>query len=350
MAFAGIWEHWQSPEGSELESCSIITTQANATLALDNRFTEEAIAFALNQQLALLKAEALEDWLAGRRVAASVQVAVLNPGNIPFVGLQDWLAVTLAGHRYAGSVSSRSPHLLPAFVSEVQEEAGYVWSLFGEVRKCLDTSSAVIASGDNETMEWLQGEAAQAGIAPEHCLLRGHRNSVAVIDGKESAAERERLAEDALLHEGRGCRNVAIIWAPESISPDPYLDAMAQFRGVFPAHPALPGSLKMQQAFLAAVDTPHGYADDLSFLVSKGPPEPQDPGHVRWTGYDALDEVNDWLSAHEAELQHTFATERLLRGLETERLSRLGEGQRPLLSWCPDGVDTMAFLASIEPG
>lgn len=33
MAFAGIWEHWQSPEGSELESCSIITTQANAALA-----------------------------------------------------------------------------------------------------------------------------------------------------------------------------------------------------------------------------------------------------------------------------------------------------------------------------
>lgn len=33
MAFAGIWEHWQSPEGSELESCAIITTSANATLA-----------------------------------------------------------------------------------------------------------------------------------------------------------------------------------------------------------------------------------------------------------------------------------------------------------------------------
>jgi len=33
MAFAGIWEHWQSAEGSELESCSIVTTRANATLA-----------------------------------------------------------------------------------------------------------------------------------------------------------------------------------------------------------------------------------------------------------------------------------------------------------------------------
>ena len=32
MAFAGIWEHWQTPEGSELESCAIVTTDANAAL------------------------------------------------------------------------------------------------------------------------------------------------------------------------------------------------------------------------------------------------------------------------------------------------------------------------------
>ncbi len=29
MAFAGLWERWQSPEGEELESCSIIVTEAN---------------------------------------------------------------------------------------------------------------------------------------------------------------------------------------------------------------------------------------------------------------------------------------------------------------------------------
>lgn len=33
MAFAGVWECWQSPNGSEIDTAAIITTSANATLA-----------------------------------------------------------------------------------------------------------------------------------------------------------------------------------------------------------------------------------------------------------------------------------------------------------------------------
>jgi putative SOS response-associated peptidase YedK len=29
FGFAGLWEHWQSPEGDEIESCTILTTEAN---------------------------------------------------------------------------------------------------------------------------------------------------------------------------------------------------------------------------------------------------------------------------------------------------------------------------------
>src|SRR5690625_7069703 len=63
---------------------------------------------------------------------------------------------------------------------------------------------------------------------------------------------------------------------------------MAAFRGVFPAHEKTPGSLKMHQAMLAAVEHPHAYGEGLEFLVSKGPPEVQIPGHVRWSEYDDL--------------------------------------------------------------
>lgn len=32
FAFAGLWEHWQSPEGQQVESCTIIVTEANEVL------------------------------------------------------------------------------------------------------------------------------------------------------------------------------------------------------------------------------------------------------------------------------------------------------------------------------
>jgi putative SOS response-associated peptidase YedK len=33
FAFAGLWELWRSPEGDELKSCTIITTEANSLVA-----------------------------------------------------------------------------------------------------------------------------------------------------------------------------------------------------------------------------------------------------------------------------------------------------------------------------
>jgi len=319
-----------------------------ATLDAPNRFTEQAITFAINQQMDQLTPDALADWVGGHWAGTPQAVGVLNAGNIPLVGLQDLLAVVLSGHDYIGTVSSKSPHLLPAFVDELKAHDADCPVSFGEAEALFARAHAIIATGDDETVDWVAGQCAAQGIPAERRLLRGHRYSVAVIDGEEDEDDREDLAEDALLHEGYGCRNVAIVWAPRDLSPDPYLDALALFRGLFPVHPEVPGTLQMQQAFLEATDQSHAYGEGLEFLVSRGAPEPQRPGHIRWAEYDTLDEVRDWLSAHADRIQLVTARPQLGDQLGAAvPTAALGSAQRPGLDWQPDGKDTLAFLDAI---
>ncbi len=318
------------------------------TLVLENRFTEEAMAFALNQQMSLLTQDALLAWMDGRHVKEWKAVGVLNAGNVPLVGLQDWLAVVLAGAAYRGVLSSRSPHILPAFAFEVLEAFPNLQTDFVTYEELFDDLDAMIASGSEETMQEVAAACAKHNIAVSHQLLRGHKYSIAVLTGKESAQMRENLAEDVLLHEGLGCRNAAIILAPEGLAPDPYLESFAYFRSIFPVHPRTPGSLKMKQAFLAAVDVSHAYGEGMEFLVSKGDPEPQEPGHVRWAEYRTEEELVGWIRDHKEEIQLIVAGKGQQGRLDVgPLLVNFGDAQRPTLDWCADGIDTVDFLHAL---
>ena len=318
------------------------------TLEVPNRFTEQALAFAINQQMGLITPSTLAEWVGAAWTETPRRVGVLNAGNVPLVGLQDLLAVLLTGHEYIGALSSKSPYLLPAFVEEMKQTHASLPAQFVETESLLQQAEALIATGGDDTIDWVREQCDAHEIPEDRRLVRGHRYSVAVIDGNESEEERENLAEDALLHEGYGCRNVAIIWAPRDLEPDPYLNAFARFRGMFPVHPDLPGALQMPQALLEATGQSHAYGEGMEFLVSRGEPEPQQPGHVRWAEYDALEAVNTWLDAHASEVQLVVARPDVIAKLSADvPVLPLGAAQRPALDWQPDRKDTVAFLESL---
>ncbi len=335
---------WQDPEYPPRADA------VEATLDAENRFTEQALAFAINQQMSEMKAEALRDWIDGRTASTPRTVGVLSAGNVPLAGLQDLLAVLLTGHRYLGRASTKSPTLLPTFAADLDREESDMDAVFvEEADELFAMAEALIATGSDDTAHWVEAQCEQHAIAPGRRLIRRHRYSVAVVDGNESEDEREGIAEDALLHEGYGCRNVALIWAPRDLNPDPYLHAFALFRGVFPTHPDMPGSLEMQQAFLEATDQSHAYGEGLEFLLSRGEPEPQRPGHIRWSEYEDLDEVAAWTDAHRDHIQLIIARPSLANQLPDVRPIRPpGQAQRPAVSWTPDGKDTVAFLAGLS--
>ncbi len=318
-----------------------------ATLAANEALTFSAVTFAVNQTMSVLTPEALRAWAGGRRAAAPRTVGVLHAGNIPLGELQDWAAVLLAGHRYRGVVSSRSPFLLPAFAADVSAACPGLDSAFTTFEALFADAEVILATGSDETRALVAARCEAANIPPERRLLRGHRYSVAVLDGRETEAERERLAEDVLLHEGRGCRSVALVWAPEGGSPDAYLEAFAQGRAMYDAPPTTAAALKLPAAFLKATKQPHALLDDGSLLVSKGDPEAQAPGHLRWAEYADLGHVQDWLAEHAETLQLVAAAPRLHAKLSGPvPLISLGDTQRPPLSWQPDGIDTLGWLAA----
>ena len=298
--------------------------------------------------MAHLAGEGLAGWVSSFEPAPEpVTVTVLNPGNIPMVGLQDWLAVVFMGHHYAGVLSSRDALLLPAFVKDVASILDEPMGQFCGLEQALTLSKAVIASGSDETMEQIQQRCHQQGIPASNQLLRGHRFSLAVLDGSESDDELVALAEDMLLHEGLGCRSVVLLWAPELLEPDAVLDALAVFRGTFPAHSESAGSLRMQQAFLAATAQSHAYGEGLEFLVSKGPPEVQSPLHIRWSIYENYDEVVQWINAHAPQIQLVISKSPLSTNPGIPVLPP-GSAQRPRLGWKPDGKDILEFLSQLQ--
>lgn len=329
-------ERWLDPDDE------IRLDAVERTLGADNRFTEAAINFAINQQMSLLTADALADWQSGLGWSPDQRVAVLNPGNIPFVELQDLVAVLLSGRSWAGTVSSRSPALLPAFVSDLLETSGEIPADIMDWEDAVAGADLLIASGSDSTMDIIREAAGEEGIPDSRCWIRGHRFSVAVLNGQESQDDLVDLAEDALLHEGLGCRNVSIVFAPDGMRIDPVLDAMAAFRGMFEAPDRTVGQLKMQQALLQAVGQPHAWAEGHQFLISRGEAESQGPAHIRWVPYTNRSEAESWIRGHSHEIQGVFSTMNLSSLPVT--VEPLGHAQRPSLTWCPDGRSHVDFL------
>ncbi len=319
-----------------------------ATLTASNSFTKEAMEYAIDQQMSEVTEFALKKWIGKRRSKHVCQVGVINAGNVPFVGLQDLLAVLICGHSYVGVLSSKCPYLLPAFVQTVRDQGEDVAVSFVDRNTIWEQVHAVMATGSDATIAQISSLAAERQISTPKCLFRSNRYGIAILDGHETDDDLDDLAMDALLHEGMGCRNVALIFAPIGLEPDRCLKHFAHVRGVFPTHPTTPGRLEMQRAYLAALKQPHAYGDGLEFLISKGPAEVQVPGHVRWVEYKNLDELTRLVEAIRSEVQCVVAHKKLSAILpDAWGIQSFGTTQKPALAWKPDQRDTIDFLCNL---
>ncbi len=88
FAFAGLWDEWLSPDGSQVKSCTIITTEPNEMMAeLHSRMPVILPSFGYSEWLdtGSQKPEALQKWLApypsSEMTAYPVSTLVNSPSN-----------------------------------------------------------------------------------------------------------------------------------------------------------------------------------------------------------------------------------------------------------------------------
>ena len=92
---------------------------------------------------------------------------------------------------------------------------------FAEMLKGCD---AYIATGSNNSAGYFEY---YFGKYPH--IIRRNRTSVAILTGKETKEELEKLADDVYLYFGLGCRNVTKIYVPEGYDFIPLLTAFQKY-------------------------------------------------------------------------------------------------------------------------
>lgn len=271
----------------------------------------------------MLRRDRLEAWLAPYRlpVAEPRDVLLIMAGNIPLVGFFDLLCVLVSGHRALVKPSSKDRILIEYLLGELRAIAP---TLPVTICDGVTTPDAVIATGSDNTNRYFR--AAYAGIP---ALLRGSRQSVALLTGDESAAELEGLARDIWLHNGLGCRNVSLVLLPEGL-PFPPLQPPQ-------LHAKYRNNYRQTRALLEMTGTP--FLDLGGSLLLEQEGFPQALSAIACRRYRTTAEAAAWLAEHDREIQCLVA-----RSFDHPRRVGFGEAQQPRLTDYPDAVDVVAFL------
>lgn len=150
-------------------------------------------------------------------------VGLVMAGNIPLVGFHDLLCVFISGHLALVKTSSKDETLVKHLVNvlinwqpEVNEQIR-----FSEMLKNCD---AYIATGSYNTSRYFEY---YFGRYPH--IIRRNKTSVAILTGKETNNELEKLADDVCQFFGLGCRNVTKIYVPEKYDFVPLLAAFKKY-------------------------------------------------------------------------------------------------------------------------
>jgi hypothetical protein len=313
-----------------LDKDNIALIQAKATIYNQNSwflpdFIEKAIEQIATQ---FLTKEALMEWTAAYPQIADKmthkKVGIVMAGNIPLVGFHDLLSTLIAGHTAVVKLSSKDTVGME-YIMNTLIEMEPQWKEHIIVQSHLKDCDAYIATGSNNTSRYFEQ---YFGKYPH--IIRSNKTSIAILDGGESTADLDLLADDMMLYFGRGCRNVTQVWVPEGYDFIPLLNALKKYNYIIDEH-KYRHNYDYQLALLMM--TRQFYMDTNAILLSENPSPFAAIAQIHYQFYTPPQAP----VVNPAEIQCIVGK----GGLS------FGSLQKPSLQQYADGVDTLAFLTSL---
>ena len=272
----------------------------------------------------MLRRDALAEWLAPYPVpvAEPRRVLVVMAGNIPLVGFFDMLCVLAAGHRCLVKPSAKDTVLMEYVIGLLRGIDPQVPVEFYDGSTSPD---AVIATGSDNANRYFRAQ--YAGIP---ALLRGNRQSVAVLGGRETPAQLTALADDIWAYSGLGCRSVSLLFLPEGYDLQLRMpEVNVKYRN----------SYRQQKALLTMGGQP--FRDLGAAVAVEERAFPAALSRINYSFYQSPAEVGAWLAAHDAGLQCVVS-----ECIACRRRVDFGHAQSPGLTDYPDNRDVIEFLTT----
>ena len=346
-------EEWLSPDNFRLKEAIDRTVN-------DGLFSFEDIKYQILTLKKTLKKSEIERWVeksgADQVESLSTQKTLcLHAGNLPFVGVQDILAVVLASNRYIGKLSRKDPYL-PASLLDVLKKHDVlngIWTVdldefAGETFK----ADNMMFSGSTESVDPVIEKLTLLDLADSSTpkLMRTAHYSIAYIEDDRPETFRQ-LAEAVLRYGGSGCRSVAMVVAPYGLKSKKceFIDYVEEFWLQNPQHKKPTPSLFHRFAYNRAVDIEQSWLD--YFLIEETDHEPVEPFILHWVEGNRT-KLKELVRRYRDGLQTVYVTDpdtKLPDGLpEPEMLS---DAQQPsIYRWRPDGVDPLRWLIDQQRG
>jgi hypothetical protein len=255
-------------------------------------------------------------------------VGIVMAGNIPLVGFHDWLCVFLSGQIAMVKLSARDNILLAHLLDKLTEWNPAAGEHFG-FAEMLKGCDAYIATGSDNSARYFEY---YFNRFPS--IIRRNRTSAAILTGRESPEELDRLADDINLYFGLGCPNVTKIYVPSGYDFVPLLEAMDKYKD-FAEHSKYKNNYDYQLA-IHLLNNQY-YMTNGAVLLSESPSLFSPISQLNYEYYSDKDKTL-------TELQNNNSIQCIV-----------GQGQLPFgQAQCPgwedfaDGVNTMSFLQGLN--